>query len=111
MKFKLIILLILISIVRNSPAQVEQPYQPIIEPTNEELAKIGITLKGKYVVVDNDIPGKFEFGYILESGHINIPKQLMDSSEFKKLVGIIPLTHFDFYPYYITINRQKHKTI
>lgn len=90
---KAIIIVFLLGLVCNLYSQSENKKQEILELNNSELQKLGITIKDKQIIYNNDIVGVETF-QLSQTGNSYSP--------FLDDIKDIPATNFDFYPYYIT---------
>lgn len=89
---KILIIVFVFGIVFNLQSQGEIAKQEILELTDSELENIGVLMKGKKIIINNNIPGFEKYDLSVEG---NSYSPLIEEGKY-------PLTEFDFYPYYIT---------
>lgn len=91
---KLLITIILFGITFILSAQNDSIKQEILELSNSELESMGVLMKGKQIIINNQIPDLEEKFQLIVEGNNYSP--FFDSTDN------FPVTKFDFYPYYIT---------
>ena len=90
---RLLIVLFLFGAVFKMQSQEKIAKQEILELTNSELKDIGVLIKGKQIIINNNIPDIEKYQLSVEG---NSYSPFFDNKEK------YPVTEFDFYPYYIT---------